>query len=86
MHFTSLTDRTDTEYLAIIDIAMRLKRDKRRDDSARGRVLGLLFFNPSLRTKVSFETAAAHLGAVSSIISPGQGSWTLETEMGAVMD
>ena len=56
MHFTSLTDRTDTEYLAIIDMAMRLKRDKRRDDSARGRVLGLLFFNPSLRTKVSFET------------------------------
>jgi N-acetylornithine carbamoyltransferase len=86
MHFTSLTDRTDTEYLAIIDMAMRLKRDKRRDESARGRVLGLLFFNPSLRTKVSFETAAAHLGAVSSIISPGQGSWTLETEMGAVMD
>ena len=86
MHFTSLTDRTDKDYLAIIDMAMRLKRDKRRDDSARGKLLGLLFFNPSLRTKVSFETAAAHLGAACSIISPGQGSWTLETEIGAIMD
>jgi len=86
MHFTSLTDRTDAEYLAMIDMAMRLKRDRHRDDSAKGKVLGLLFFNPSLRTKVSFETAAAHLGAVSSIISPGQGSWSLETGIGAVMD
>lgn len=86
MHFTSLTDRTDKDYLDILDMAMRLKRDKRRDESAKGKVLGLLFFNPSLRTKVSFETAAAHLGAACTVISPGAGSWTLETEPGAVMD
>lgn len=51
-----------------------------------GKMLGLLFFNPSLRTKVSFETAAYHLGAGCSNISPGQGSWLMETDLGVKMD
>lgn len=85
-HFTSLADFSDAELLEILNLADTLKSRRYRSRSAEGMVLGLLFFNPSLRTKVSFEAAAAHLGATSSIISPGQGSWTLETRFGAVMD
>jgi N-acetylornithine carbamoyltransferase len=51
-----------------------------------GKVLGLLFFNPSLRTLASFQAGMARLGGSSFVISPGQGSWQLETRAGAVMD
>jgi N-acetylornithine carbamoyltransferase len=85
-HFLSLTDWSNTELLKLLDNADELKSCNYRSRQAEGKVLGLLFFNPSLRTKVSFEVAAVHLGAGSSIISPGAGSWTLETEFGAVMN
>ncbi|MBV8202270.1 MAG: acetylornithine carbamoyltransferase, partial [Acidobacteria bacterium] len=51
-----------------------------------GKVLGLLFFNPSLRTLASFQAGMARLGGSSFVISPGQGSWALETRAGVVMD
>ena len=51
-----------------------------------GKVLGLLFFNPSLRTLASFQSGMARLGGTSFVISPGQGTWLLETRPGAVMD
>ncbi|KPQ00512.1 MAG: N-succinyl-L-ornithine transcarbamylase ArgF1 [Bacteroidetes bacterium HLUCCA01] len=85
-HFLSLSDWSDAELNALIDQAQILKQRNYRSKKAEGKVLGLLFFNPSLRTKVSFEAAAIHLGAGTSIIAPGAGSWTLETELGAVMN
>ncbi len=51
-----------------------------------GRILGLLFFNPSLRTLASMQAAAARLGGSSFVIQPGAGSWKLETRDGVVMD
>jgi N-acetylornithine carbamoyltransferase len=51
-----------------------------------GKILALLFFNPSLRTLASFQAGMARLGGSSFVISPGQGSWQLETRLGAVMD
>jgi N-acetylornithine carbamoyltransferase len=50
-----------------------------------GRILGLLFLNPSLRTLASFQAGMARLGGSSFVITPGQGSWQLETRLGAVM-
>lgn len=85
-HFISMSDWSDHELLEVLDLADAVKAGKYRSKEASDKVLGLLFFNPSLRTKVSFEVAAAHLGAASSIISPGQSSWTLETETGVVMN
>lgn len=85
-HFLSLDHWSNEDLLSILDTADILKERNYRSRQAEGYVLGLLFFNPSLRTKVSFEAAAIHLGAGSSIISPGAGSWTLETEFGAVMN
>ena len=42
---------------------------------ARGKSLGLLFFNPSLRTRTATELAAKHLGAFATSLTPGQGTW-----------
>ena len=51
-----------------------------------GRILGLLFFNPSLRTLASMQAAAARLGGTSFVIQPGAGSWKLEMRDGVAMD
>ena len=51
-----------------------------------GKVLGLLFLNPSLRTLASFQSGMARLGGSSFVITPGQGSWQLETRDGVVMN
>jgi ornithine carbamoyltransferase len=49
----------------LIDLALQLKQDRLHGKDQRflsGRVLGLVFEKPSLRTRVSFEAAMAHLG------------------------
>jgi len=55
-------------------------------DALRGKVLALLFMNPSLRTLASFQAGMAQLGGSSFVIAPGAGSWALETQPGVVMD
>jgi N-acetylornithine carbamoyltransferase len=49
-------------------------------------VLGLLFLNPSLRTLASFQSAMMRLGGTSVVITPGQGTWQMETQLGAIMN
>ena len=53
---------------------------------ARNRSLGLLFFNPSLRTRTSMELAAIQLGAHATTLVAGQGTWQIEWRDGVVMD
>ena len=50
------------------------------------KTLGLLFMNPSLRTRMSTEKAASLLGMDTIILNAGSDSWTLETRDGVVMD
>ncbi|MEX0681034.1 MAG: N-acetylornithine carbamoyltransferase [Balneolales bacterium] len=85
-HFVHLSDWDDSTLYDVLEKASQLKSDDFRKPVATGKVLGLIFFNPSLRTRISFETAAFHLGAGVSIIQPGQGTWTFETKKGVVMD
>lgn len=47
---------------------------------AKGRTLGMLFFNSSLRTRVSMVAAWARLGGSCVDLTPGQGMWTLATD------
>ncbi|MBO6575135.1 MAG: N-acetylornithine carbamoyltransferase [Rhodothermales bacterium] len=70
-----------------IEEARRFAEDRTyKAGVAAGRSLGLLFFNPSLRTRTSMEVAAARLGAHSSIIVPGQGTWGFAWQDGTRMD
>ena len=83
--FVSLAELPREEVLDLLTLAAQLER--RPDPHAlAGRVLALLFFNPSLRTLASFQSAMARLGGNSFVISPGQGSWQLETRRGVVMN
>jgi N-acetylornithine carbamoyltransferase len=52
-----------------------------------GKALGLLFFNPSLRTQASFQRAAGRLGLdLVQLQGGGNGVWGIECDDGAVMD
>jgi N-acetylornithine carbamoyltransferase len=45
-----------------------------------------MFFNPSLRTRTSFQIGAAQLGATAVVLEPGKGAWGIEFDPGKVMD
>jgi N-acetylornithine carbamoyltransferase len=83
--FISLSELEREEVLALLELARRLERVG-EPRALTGKILGLLMFNPSLRTLASFQAAMARLGGSSFVIHPGQGSWQLETRRGAVMD
>lgn len=69
----------------LLDLARWLERHP-EPEALKGKVLALLFFNPSLRTLASFQAGMSRLGGSSFVISPGQGTWMLETRDGVVMD
>ncbi len=50
------------------------------------RTLLLIFFNSSLRTRLSTQKAALNLGMNTIVLDINQGAWKLETEYGVVMD
>ena len=58
----------------------------KKDRALEGKSVGLIFFNPSLRTRVSFEVAVAQLGGTAVDLSVGSQSWTMEHREGVVMD
>jgi len=50
------------------------------------RTMMIVFFNSSLRTRLSTQKAALNLGMSPIVLNIGQDSWKLETELGVVMD
>lgn len=83
--FVHLHELSREEVVELLALADRLEQ-KPEPWALAGKVLSLLFFNPSLRTLASFQAGMSRLGGSSYVISPGQGSWLLETRLGAVMD
>jgi N-acetylornithine carbamoyltransferase len=84
-NFLDLADLSREEVLELLALAERLVQQPEPTALA-GKILGLLFFNPSLRTLASMQAAMARLGGNSFVISAGQGTWQLETRRGAVMN
>lgn len=56
------------------------------NDLGRNRTLLMLFFNSSLRTRLSTQKAAMNLGMNVMVLDVNQGAWKLETERGVIMD
>jgi N-acetylornithine carbamoyltransferase len=83
--FLDLADFSRDEVLDLLALAQSLE-EKPQPQALAGKILGLLFFNPSLRTLASFQAGMARLGGDSFVITPGQGTWQLETRPNAIMD
>ena len=83
-NYTELSDIKDLQQL--IKEALELKKSTSTLEIGKGKTLGMLFFNPSLRTRLSSEKAAKLLGMEVMVMNAGSDSWKLEFEDGAVMD
>jgi len=83
--FLDLADFSREEILDLVALARRLEQHPEPRALA-GKILGLVFFNPSLRTLSSFQVGMMKLGGSSFVITPGQGTWQLETRTGAIMN
>ena len=84
-HFTDVKDIPDLS-LALQE-AFEIKADRYRYSGlGRNRTLLMVFFNSSLRTRLSTQKAAQNLGMNVIVLDVNQGAWKLETERGVVMD
>src|SRR5688572_23658271 len=83
--FLDLAHFERDDVLSLLELARRLEASPEPQALA-GKILGLVFFNPSLRTLASFQAGMSKLGGTSFVITPGQGTWQLETRLGAVMN
>lgn len=84
-HWVSMIDWDADELLGLVSRAAELKAGA-TTDALRGRILGMLFFNPSLRTRVSMEAAMMRFGGHAITLSPGADSWRIEYADGVRMD
>lgn len=83
--FTSVTDVSNVEVL--VASALRYKAEPLADRHlGKGKRLGLLFFNPSTRTRLSTQIAASNLGMEAIVFNVGQDGWTLEFGDDTVMN
>ncbi len=70
-----------------LEEALQIKKDRfAYTDLGRNKTLLMIFFNSSLRTRLSTQKAAMNLGMNVMVLDVNQGAWKLETERGVVMD
>ena len=84
-HFLNTQDWSRSELDALLARASQFKRN-RIGDELRGKSIALVFFNPSLRTRTSFELGAFQLGGHAVVLQPGKDAWPIEFDLGTVMD
>ncbi len=84
-NFTSVADVADVK--ALIKSGLSLKQNPYAHKSlGQNKTIGLLFFNSSLRTRMSTQKAAANLGMDVMVMNVTQDSWQIEMEDGVVMN
>jgi N-acetylornithine carbamoyltransferase len=84
-HFITTQDWSRAEIDALLDQAAAFKRSPAGAQLA-GKSIALLFFNPSMRTRSSFELGAFQLGGHAVVLAPGKDAWPIEFEAGSLMD
>ena len=83
--FFNVTDLGDLS--AAVAEAREIKKDRFRFDTlGKNKTLLMIFFNNSLRTRLSTQKAAMNLGMNVMVLDVNAGAWKLETERGVVMD
>ena len=73
--FIAVSDYTPIELQELLDLAVFLKKELQSGGNKpvlQGKVLGLIFQKPSLRTRISFEMGMRHLGGDALYISPAE--------------
>ena len=67
--------------------AFEIKKDRYQFTGlGKNKTLLMIFFNSSLRTRLSTQKAAMNLGMNTMVLDVNQGAWKLETERGVIMD
>jgi N-succinyl-L-ornithine transcarbamylase len=84
-HFTSITQLEDLG--KALKEAQYVKQNPFADQElGKNKTLLMIFFNSSLRTRLSTQKAAMNLGMNVIVLDVNQGAWKLETEHGVIMD
>lgn len=82
--FLSVNDAGDVTTL--VNKALSIKQDPFAYQNGKNKTLGLIFFNPSLRTRMSTQKAAFNLGMNVVVLNVDRDGWKIEFEDGAVMN
>jgi N-acetylornithine carbamoyltransferase len=83
--FLDLAEFSRDEVIDLLALAQRLQ-DRPEPTALAGKILGLLFLNPSLRTLASFQAGMQRLGGTAFVVTPGAGTWNVETRDGTMMN
>lgn len=82
--FITVADAADMS--ALVNKALAYKADPfLHSNLGRNRRIGMLFLNPSMRTRLSTQIAAQNLGMEAIVFNVGQEGWVLEFEEEAIM-
>lgn len=84
-NFLSVNDVENIDILVAQALAFKANPGRRGTLGA-GKRLGLLFLNPSMRTRLSTQVAASNLGMEAIVFNIDKEGWKLEFEDGAIMD
>ena len=83
--YTNVKDLGDLQQA--VQEALQVKQDRFAYKSlGENKTLLMVFFNSSLRTRLSTQKAGMNLGMNTMVLDVNQGAWKLETERGVVMD
>jgi N-succinyl-L-ornithine transcarbamylase len=83
--FISVKDAVGLD--ALVGSALRYKAEPFADRNlGKNKRMGLLFFNPSMRTRISTQVAAANLGLEAIVFNVGQEGWALEFGKDTIMN
>lgn len=84
-HFINLNDVSDVKELVLEGLHQKAN-PLTNQTLGKNKTIGLIFFNSSLRTRISTQKAAINLGMDVIVMNVGSDSWQLEFEDGVIMD
>ncbi len=84
-NFITTKDWSKFEIQEILDYSKYLKTNKFQS-TLKNKSVALLFFNPSMRTRTSFELGIQQLGGIAVVLHPGKDAWPIEFKPDQIMN